>query len=333
MVDLNGIFIQGDPIMSLQQNLRKPAALDGTAHSPPAPVTPATPGTFSRSTPASSGNGEALPHPASKESGTDIFRDASGNPRMLRGVSIYSGSTRLAEFAARIGYETVWIEMEHGPADFQHVEAMCTAIEVGGGFPAVRVPDGQRHHVLRALEVGARLVIVPMVNTAQQARDVVEYGKFPPAGARGFNLRSRGVHYGLGNRHAVFTDANARTHLFAQIESMEAVRNLDEICQVEGLSGIFVGPGDLSASFGTNGNLEGQQLIDIVSDCVRRARAAGKHAGILVTPGRMLDAAINAGCDLVFCGGDVTELSVAWPRLLATLPAAIPASAPGSVKE
>ncbi|MCA1659178.1 MAG: hypothetical protein LC642_01355, partial [Verrucomicrobiaceae bacterium] len=275
---------------------------------------------FSRVTPHS-GKGEVAANPMRNDGSADIFRDASGHPRTLRGVSIYSGSTRLAEFAAKIGYETVWIEMEHGPADYQHVEAMCMAIEVGGGLPAVRVPDGQRHHVLRALEVGARLVIVPMVNTAQQARQVVEYGKFPPEGARGFNLRSRGVNYGLGDRHAVFTDANARTHLFAQIESMEAVQNLDEICQVKGLSGIFVGPGDLSASFGTNGNLEGQQLIDIVSDCVRRARAAGRHAGILVTPGRMLDAAINAGCDLVFCGGDVTELSVAWPRLLATIPA------------
>ncbi len=265
----------------------------------------------------------------SKDGGTDIFCDSSGNPRILRGVSIYSGSTRLAEFAAKIGYETVWIEMEHGPADFEHVEAMCMAIEVGGGIPAVRVPDGQRHHVLRAIEVGARLVIVPMVNTAQQAREFVEYGKFPPVGARGFNLRSRGVNYGLGDRHAIFAAANARTCLFAQIESMEAVRNLDEICQVEELCGIFVGPGDLSASFGTNGNLESPQLIDIVSDCVRRARAAGKHVGILVTPGRMLDAAIEAGCDLVFCGGDVTELSVAWPRLLAS----IPASTPESVKE
>ncbi len=274
----------------------------------------------------SSGNGAVPSNPASSDVVMDIFRDASGNPKILRGVSIYSGATRLAELAAKIGYETVWIEMEHGPSGFEHVEAMCMAIEVGGGLPAVRVPDGQRHHVLRAIEVGARLVIVPMVNTQQQARELVEYGKFPPLGARGFNLRSRGLHYGLGNRDDVFAAANARTCLFAQIESMEAVQNLDEICQVEGLCGIFVGPGDLSSSFGTNGNLNAPQLIEIVSDCVRRARTAGKHAGILVTPGRMLDAAIDAGCDLVFCGGDVTELSVSWPRLLASIPAATPAS-------
>ncbi len=316
------------------QHTQTPRAVDDKAPHAPLTVTTVVRSVLSRQNMASDNSGaEIVSNPGNKVDGTDIFRDPSGKPRILRGVSIYSGATRLAEFAAKIGYETVWIEMEHGPADFEHVEAMCMAIEVGGGLPAVRVPDGQRHHVLRALEVGARLVIVPMVNTAEQARQVVEYGKFPPVGTRGFNLRSRGVNYGLGDRHTTFAEANARTHLFAQIESMEAVRNLDEICAVEGLCGIFVGRGDLSASFGTNGNLESEQLIAIVSDCVRRARAAGKHAGILVTPGRMLDAAVTAGCDLIFCGGDVTELSVAWPRLLATLPASMPMSAPGLVKE
>lgn len=311
--------------MSLQ-HAPKSTALDGAE--PELIPKPAVIGRSPRPAPAFD-HEQVLSHPATQDGGADIFRDASGDPKILRGVAIYSGSTRLAEFAAKIGFETVWIEMEHGPVDFDRVEAMCMAIEIGGGLPAVRVPDGQRHHVLRALEVGARFVIVPMVDSAQQARRMVEYGKFPPLGARGFNLRSRGVNYGLGDRHAMFAKANERTHLFAQIESMEAVSNLDEICQVEGLCGIFIGPGDLSASFGTNGNLQEPRLIKMVGDCVRRARAAGKHAGILVTPGRMLDEAIAAGCDLAFCGGDVTELSVAWSRLLATLPS----SAPELVKE
>ncbi len=247
---------------------------------------------------------------------TDAFFDAAGNPRTLRGVSVYSNSTRLAEMAARIGFETVWVEMEHGPAGFAEVESLCVAIEAGGGIPTVRVPDGQRHHVLRALEVGARIVVVPMVNTAAEARRIVEFGKFPPLGLRGFNVRSRGVEYGLGDRKTAFADANTRTHLFAQIETMESVSNVDAICQVEGLAGIFIGPGDLSVSAGCAGNLNAERVIEIACNCVRTARAHNKHAGILVTPGPMLDAAMEAGCDLVFCGGDVTELSVAWPRLL-----------------
>lgn len=254
-----------------------------------------------------------------------IFNDRAGRPRVLRGVAIYSGAPRLAEMAARIGFETIWIEMEHGPTDFDQVERLCIAAEVGGALPTVRVPDGQRHHVLRALEVGARLVVVPMVNTLKQAEALVEFGKFPPLGQRGFNVRSRGVRYGLTSYQEEFAAANERTHLFAQIETMESVRNLDAICGVKGLSGIFIGPGDLSFSAGCGGDLKSDVMLDLVVKCVRQARAAGKHAGILVPPGPMLTAALEAGCNLVFCGGDVPQLSTAWASLAASVaPVAAP---------
>ncbi len=249
----------------------------------------------------------------------DPFLNASGNPRRVRGVAVYSGATRLAEMAARIGFETVWIEMEHGPPDFDRVEMLCMAVEAGGGIPTVRVPDGQRHHVLRALEVGARIVVVPMVNSVEQAAQIVEYGKFPPLGARGYNVRSRGVNYGLAQRQEIFKAANARSHLFAQIETLQAVERANDICRVAGLSGIFIGPGDLSVSFGCTGELSNPRLIEVVCRCIRDARSAGKNAGILVPPGPMLDAAIDAGCNLLFYGGDVTELAVAWPKLLSRI--------------
>jgi len=248
-----------------------------------------------------------------------IFFDREGQPRVLRGVTLYSGAPRLAELAGRIGFETVWIEMEHGPTDYDQAEHICMAAEVAGAIPTIRVSDGQRSHVLRALEVGAQIVVVPMVQTADQAKQVVEYGKFAPLGARGYNMRSRGVNYGLGDKKSIFKDANSRTYLFAQIETVQAVENLDAICAVEGLSGVFIGPGDLSVSIGATGELDGDRMIDIVTSCVRRARAAGKHAGILVPPGRMLEAAVEAGCDLVFYCGDVSDLGTTWMRLLPTV--------------
>src|SRR6476469_1151913 len=110
--------------------------------------------------------------------------------RRVRGVCVYTGSTRLAEMAAMMGFDTVWIEMEHGPAGFELVESLCMAIQSGGGVPTVRVPDLQRHHVLRALEAGARIIVVPMINTAEQAAEIVKHGKFAPIGSRGFNTRS-----------------------------------------------------------------------------------------------------------------------------------------------
>ncbi len=249
----------------------------------------------------------------------DIFEDEQGRPRVLRGVTVISGATRLAEMVGKIGFETVWIDVEHGPPSFTEVEALCVAAEAGGAIPAVRIPDAQRTHVLRAMEVGARILIVPMVNDAATAREVVEHGKFPPLGARGYNTRSRGVDYGLEDAVSAFRRANERTYLFTQVETLEAVENVEAICRIDGLAGILVGPGDLSVSLGKTGQMSDPELIDTVVDCITRARAAGRHAGILVSPGEMLDAALGAGADLVFCGGDLTNLARAWRDLLAAI--------------
>jgi len=249
-------------------------------------------------------------------SSEDIFADADGQPKLLRGLAIYSGATRLAELAIKVGFDTVWIEMEHGPTDFETAERICLAAEAAGGFGTIRVSDGQRCHVLRALEVGARIVVVPMVNTADQARQMVQFGKFPPLGLRGYNSRSRGVEYGLENIESAFEKPNARTHLFAQIETLEAVQNLETICAVPGLSGVLIGPGDLSVNLGCVGQMSNPHLIEVTCDCIRRARAAGRFAGILVGPGPLLSAAIEAGCNLCFCGGDFTNVIPAWRQLL-----------------
>ncbi len=249
----------------------------------------------------------------------DLFRTPDGLPRVVAGVAVYSGAPRLAELAARIGFDTVWIEIEHGPSGFDEAEHICMALEAAGATGTIRVPDAQRCHILRALETGAGIVIVPMVDDAETAARMVASGKFPPLGRRGFNARSRGVGYGLTPVAEAFAAANRRTHLIAQIETVEAVANLEAICAVEGLSGILIGPGDLSMSLGCGGDLAAPGLIRTACDCIRRARAAGRHAGILTGPGPLLDAALEAGCDLVFAGGDVTNLIDPWRGLLAGL--------------
>ncbi len=211
--------------------------------------------------------------------------------------------------------------MEHGPVGFEGVDTLSLAAEAGGIFPLVRLPDGERHHVLRALESGARIILVPMVNGAEQARKIVEYGKYPPLGGRGFNMRSRGLGMGLKPVEEALALANARTHLFTQIETLEAVENLEEICAVEGLSGVFFGPGDLSMSLGLPGQVNDERVVGTVIDCLKRAKGAGKLTGIFVLPGDLLDAAVDAGCDLVICGGDVMDLAKAWTNLLSAIPA------------
>ena len=159
-----------------------------------------------------------------------------------------------------------------------------------------------------------------MVNTYDEAVRIVQAGKFPPIGVRGYNTRTRGVGYGLNSPTEAFAQANARTTLFAQIETLETVKNLPEICTIEGLDGVFIGPGDLSASMGCTGDLSNPNLIATVQQSVQIARSHNKHVGILTSPGPLLDAALEAGCDFIFAGGDITNLAKCWKELLATLP-------------
>ena len=235
----------------------------------------------------------------------DLFLDASGQPRRVRGVTVNSGSPVLVRLAAQIGWEAIWIEMEHGPSGFERVEAL---------------PDGERHHVLRALESGARIVVVPMVDDAAHARRVVEYGMYAPVGARGFNTRTPGMGFGLTDPVQAMARANEGTHLFTQIETVQAVENVDEILAVEGLSGIFLGPGDLSVNLGVTGQMTDPRLRAMVLSCIEKAKSAGRHCGIFTLPGPLLEAAMEAGCDLVVCGGDVMDLARAWTRLLEGIP-------------
>ena len=226
----------------------------------------------------------------------------------------------LVSLAAEIGFEAVWIESEHGPIGFEQAETLCLAAEAGGIFPLIRLPDGERHHVLRALEIGARIILVPMVDNADYARRIVDVGKYPPLGHRGFNIRTRGMGFGMHDLQDVLARANNRSHLFAQIETTAAVEHIDEILAVEGLSGIFMGPGDLAVSMGRAGQMADPELREIVLGCMAKAKAADKLTGIFTLPGPLLCAAIAAGCDLVVCGGDVMDLGTAWNKLLAEIP-------------
>ena len=253
---------------------------------------------------------------SSEPSPINPFEDASGRPRRVWGVAVYSASPRVAELACRVGYDAVWIEMEHGPTDFRLAEAICYATKAHGGTPLIRLPDASRNFVLKAAEVGAQILIVPMVNNAEMAAEIVKHAKFPPVGSRGMNANTPGTEYGLRGLSSVLAETNDRIHLFAQIETREAIDNLDAICQVEGLAGTFIGPSDLSVDLGIPGQFDDPEFTKIILDVIERTRAAGKLAGILLPPGKLLQASVDAGAQMLVVGSDVSSLKVVWPELL-----------------
>jgi len=235
--------------------------------------------------------------------------------RVLLGVACMSNSTRICEMAGRIGFDTVWLELEHGTADFQTLETLCLATEAGGAIPVARIPDHTRHHILRTMETGARLVLVPMVNNAEIAQEIVHHGKFPPLGQRGFNSCTRGLSYGLNNTLDQFEQSNQTTHLIAQIETVEAMNELDNILEVEGISGVFIGPGDLSVALGYPAQFDHPRLTEAITTVIGKAKKSGKHVGLL-GPDSLLQIGLKAGADFIFCGTDIVVTRDGWAAKL-----------------
>jgi 4-hydroxy-2-oxoheptanedioate aldolase len=188
-------------------------------------------------------------------------RLASGTPVLM--VNPNHVSPTLCEKLVRSGADSVFIDCEHGLASFEDIHHMAKAARFADGFGIVRPQNQERSTITRCLNAGADGVMVPLVHTAEIARQVVHTF-----------------------RYAV-PDDHASRLLIAMVESVEAVRNLDAILDVEGIDVFFVGPGDLSQSMGYSpsvpaGGKRAQEVLDLVDDTLRRIRAAGKQAGTLV---------------------------------------------------
>ncbi|WP_051661386.1 aldolase/citrate lyase family protein [Bosea sp. 117] len=192
-------------------------------------------------------------------------------------------SPQMAEAIVRSGYGAVVLDAQHGLYDFAAIEQAVPAIATFGGSAIVRLPLGAIALGARALDVGAAAIIVPMVNTAEEARAVVAALKYPPVGGRSFGPL-RGMAFSGLDRTSYVHRANHLTPVFVMIESETALRNLDQIAAVDGIDGLFVGPNDLAVSL-TRGHatdpahpLVTQAVEKVRLQCVRHGRIAGIYA-------------------------------------------------------
>ncbi len=187
----------------------------------------------------------------------------------------------VAEVMALAGFDLLVIDTEHGPFGVETAENLVRGAQIGGVPSIVRVPDSQPATILKALDIGAAGVQVPLVNTAEDARRVVWPAKYHPEGGRGMALM-RSSRYTASQPATYFARANAETFVVAHCETMEAVNNLPEILAVPGIDVVFVGPYDLSQSLGAPGQVNlpevqaavNRALATIISSPV----AAGSHA-------------------------------------------------------
>jgi 4-hydroxy-2-oxoheptanedioate aldolase len=201
----------------------------------------------------------------------------------LTGVLIGIPSPALVEMAGLANFDFVLIDNEHGPAGVETTEHLIRAARAVGVPPVVRVSGPNQQEILRTLDLGAAGVQVPQVNTAEQAKFVVEAAKYPPMGSRGAAFMTRAAGFGFLGGRAHLEASNQQTVVITHVETVEAVQNLDAMLAVKGIDVIFIGPTDLSVSMGYPGALSHPEVQATIADCIRRIDAAGVTPGVLFT--------------------------------------------------
>lgn len=183
------------------------------------------------------------------------------------GPNLQIPSPWLVEIIAGAGFDYVMLDGEHGAA-FDDLANLIIAADGAGITPVVRVPNHDRSWLLRALEYGAGGVQVPMVNTPQEARRIVDEVKYAPLGNRGFSSVTRSARYGAADARDHATSANGETMLVLQLESKQAVQNAAAISKVSGVDMLFIGPGDLAQSLGHPGEPTAPAVVKAMREII-----------------------------------------------------------------
>lgn len=206
--------------------------------------------------------------------------------RVLTGATTFGtflnlGSVHAAELCARAGLDWLVVDLEHGAGTEADLLPQLTAIASGGTAALVRVEEGSRLRIGRALDHGALGVMVPQVHDAAAARAVASWLRYPPEGKRGVALSTRGAGFGTGGHDSV--DAiNERILGVVQIESPAAVAAADAIAAVDGIDVLFVGPADLSHAMGIRGRIDHPDFEAAIRQVADAAVAHDKAAGIML---------------------------------------------------
>lgn len=220
-----------------------------------------------------------------------------------------------AEAVAGAGFDWLLLDTEHSPGNVLTVMAQLQALS---GFPdlspVVRPVTNDPVLIKRFLDVGAQSLLIPYVQSAEEAAAAVAAVRYPPKGVRGVSALTRATQFGRIAQYV--QNASDEICLLVQIETQAGLDALESIAEVEGIDGIFVGPGDLAASLGHIGALDHPDVVEAVEDAIRRIVACGKPAGILTGNPQFADRCIALGTSFTAVGVDVGLLARAADNLL-----------------
>lgn len=237
----------------------------------------------------------------------NTFKKALADGETLFGcwMSLAEGIT--AEILGGAGYDWLLIDGEHSPNDIRSIRDQLVALKGSPSHPVVRVPIGETWIIKQVLDAGAQTILVPIVETAEQARELVRACHYPPHGTRGVGYAVGRVS-NFGQMENYGPTADAQICLLVQVETKTGLDNLDEILAVDGVDGVFIGPADLSASLGYLGQTMHPDMQATILSALRKISDSGKAAGILTPDDGMIQASLDAGARFVAVAMDIALL-------------------------
>ena len=233
--------------------------------------------------------------------------------KLLKGIPalgswLSMGSPIAAEIVANAGYDAVVIDHEHGPGDFLNAISLMHAVAEAGPTPMMRVPWNDTVYIKRALDIGVMGIIVPYVQNAEEAQAAVQACRYPLSGIRGVAPHAaRCSRWGvkLSEYRAAWPK---ELLLICQIETEEAIENIDEIAAVEGVDMLFLGPSDVSASVGHMLDMSHPEVSNLINKAERNLRRTSKLLGTVTRPGQTVNWTFERGYDFIIAGADTKLL-------------------------
>lgn len=240
----------------------------------------------------------------------NAFKQALREPRTQIGLWLGLADPYTAELCATAGFDWLLIDGEHGPNDLRSMLSILQAVAPYDAQPVLRIPHGDAALIKQVLEIGATTLLVPMVESADQARGLVRAMRYPPQGVRGVGSGlARSSRWGADTGY--LQEANDRMCLLVQVETAAALERVDEIAAVEGVDGVFIGPADLCASMGRLGEPGHPEVRAAIEAALPRIVAAGKAPGILTLDEALARRYVALGARFVAVGVEATLLAQA----------------------
>ncbi len=235
----------------------------------------------------------------------NIFREKILSHQPLCGTHIQLPVAEHGEIMGLAGFDYIWIDNEHSPIPPNILLQCINLVKMSGTAAIVRVPVNDYNATKKVLEMGPDGIVFPMINTKALAEDAVASTLYPPYGTRGFGPM-RAVRYGLDDTLDYINEGCFELARLAQLETVEAVENLDDILTVDHLDGFIIGPMDLAASVGELGKAEKPVTMELIETIGNKLSAAGKSFGVSIggVSDEMLKFYVDLGATLISTGVD-----------------------------